>query len=99
MQSQTFAEIEYKLFCRAVEEACRYLGDGDAEAGCLCLRAGLERAQEFAQAGEGWARDLVRSYESALQQFGCLELPAKPAPLTRPFIRQPARGSGRAASA
>lgn len=92
MQTQAFAEIEYKLFCRAIEEACRYLGEGDAEAGCRCLRAGLERAHEFAQSGEGWARDLVRSYEAALQQFGCLEVVPRPHPITVPPRRQ--TGSG-----
>ena len=95
MQPPALPEIEYKLFCRAVEEACRYLGDGDAEAGCLCLRAGLERAQEFAQAGESWARDLARSYESALEQFGCLEVSAKPAPVFLP--PRSSAGSGHAA--
>ena len=95
MESQAFSEIEYKLFCRAVEEACRYLAEGDAEAGCRCLRAGLERAQEFAQAGEGWAQDLARSYESALQQFGCLDVAPQPQPVPAP--PRPWAGWGQAA--
>lgn len=90
MLSPLLPETEYKLFCQAVQEACRHLSGGDMEAGCRCLQAGLERAREFAAGDEPWAADLARSYEHALEHYGCMEAPQPPA-ARRPHREAPRR--------
>lgn len=81
MERDVLPEIEYRILCRAVMEACRLLAAGDRAAGCRCLQAGLERACEFAAAGEAWAEDLAASYRRALEHYGCLPAVERPGPL------------------
>lgn len=68
-----FAEIEYKLLCRAIVEACGLLGMGDEFAGYRCLTTGWERVQELAREGELWASELATAYLAALESY--TELP------------------------
>src|SRR5437870_202455 len=87
MTTGAFEEVEYRLLCRAVTDACRLLAGGDLAAGYRCLRAGLDRARELAEAGEAWAFALVAAYRSALLQYASLAPPgrgARVAPPVRP---------------
>ncbi len=63
---------EYRLLCRAVQEACRLLGWGEVEAGARCLLTGLARVSQFCAEGEPWARDLCHAYALALAEYGRL---------------------------
>lgn len=74
MWGERLSNVEYRLLCRAVVEACRLAGSGDPLAGCRCLASGLERASEFAASGERWAADLERSYLVALDEYAALRL-------------------------
>lgn len=69
---ETLRTAEYRLLCRAVQEACRLLGWGEAEAGARCLLTGLARASRLQVEGEPWARDLRQAYASALAEYGRL---------------------------
>lgn len=60
---------EYKLLCRAVQDACRELRFGDAESGRACLLAGLARSSEYAEAGISWGDALADEYRRALREF------------------------------
>src|SRR3712207_385958 len=62
-------QAEYRLFCRAVQEATQLAAAGEAAAAQQCLLAGLERASDLVDAGEGWAVSLVRDYRRALAQL------------------------------
>lgn len=60
---------EYKLLCRAVQDACRELRFGDAEGGRACLLAGLARSSEYAEAGVVWGDALADEYRRALREY------------------------------
>jgi hypothetical protein len=60
---------EYKLLCRAVQDACRELRFGAAESGRTCLLAGLARSSEYAEAGVPWGDALADEYRRALREY------------------------------
>lgn len=61
--------VENRLFCRAVQEACRLMACGDHGAGYRCLLSGYERVKIAAEAGESWAEDLAANYLSAMRTY------------------------------
>ncbi|MFN3650270.1 MAG: hypothetical protein ACK47B_11885 [Armatimonadota bacterium] len=73
--------IEYKLLCRAVNDATRLLQHGDPCAGYRCLLAGFSRACEMEAQGEQWAREIVDDYRVALFHYSRLYPADSPPPL------------------
>src|SRR5947209_7916819 len=65
-------EAEQRILCQAVQEATRWLADGQYSAGYRCLLAGLERAKEWEDSGQPWARELVASWRTALFEYAAL---------------------------
>lgn len=63
------ALIEHRLFCRAVQEACRLMAGGDHGAGYRILLCGYERARSYAASAEPWAEELAASYMTALRTY------------------------------
>lgn len=64
--------VEYKLLCRAVQEAAQDLVEGEVARGYRCLRCGFDRACEYAAEGEAWGTDLARSYLAAMFYYSTL---------------------------
>src|SRR5262245_37889424 len=75
------AEVEHKLLCRAIRDAGQRVNDGEVVAGYRCLLDGLERAEEFSDAGEAWAEDLAASYRDALFELSYLYPASRRVPL------------------
>jgi hypothetical protein len=78
-------DTEQRLLSQAVQEANRWLGEGKFSAGYRCLLAGLERAREWEDGGEPWAKDLLASWRAALHEYAALY----PAPLETPGAATP----------
>lgn len=60
---------EYKLLCRAVQDACRELRFDAPQCGRDCLLAGLARASDYAEAGVPWGDGLADEYRRALREY------------------------------
>jgi hypothetical protein len=69
---QPVQEAEGRLLCQAVQEATRWLSEGNFSAGYRCLLDGLERAKEWDNSGEAWAEELVDSWRAALFEYADL---------------------------
>jgi hypothetical protein len=61
--------VEYRLLCRAVQDACYELRRGQAERGREFLIAGLARASEYAESGDAWGNALADEYRRALSEY------------------------------
>lgn len=72
MLREQLSKAEYKLLCLAVTDAVRLQAGGDTAAGYRCLTMHVDRVREFAEAGEPWAKDLVHSYLTALDEYASL---------------------------
>jgi hypothetical protein len=60
---------EYRLLCRAVQDACHELQRGQAERGRSFLIEGLSRASEYAESGTPWGNALADEYRRALSEY------------------------------
>jgi hypothetical protein len=60
---------EYKLLCRAVQDACRELRFEAPQSGRDCLLSGLARAADYADAGLPWGDGLADEYRRALREY------------------------------
>ena len=60
---------EYRLLCRAVQEACGELRRGQAEWGRSFLTNGLARAGEYAESSIPWGHALADEYRRALSEY------------------------------
>jgi len=66
---QSLEIAEYKLLCRAVQDACRELRYGLPQSGRDCLLQGLARSSEYAEAGVPWGDALADEYRRALREY------------------------------
>lgn len=81
MEQGVMRRVEYKLLCRAINDATRLLHKGDASAGYRCLLAGYTRACEMEAQGEKWAQEIVDDYRVALFHYSRLYPIDAPPPL------------------
>lgn len=87
MEPTALEQVECKILCQAIQDAFRYLDNGDSFAGRRCLMVGLERAEEFVESGETWAEDLAQTYRDVLFQVRQYCPPSQRVPMTpRPWL-------------
>lgn len=81
LEQGVLRRIEYKLLCRAVNDATRLLHRGDPSAGYRCLLSGFSRACEMEAQGETWAAEIVDDYRVVLFHYSRLYPIDAPPPL------------------
>ena len=71
-REQPALRAEQQLLCQAVQEATRWLSEGEYSVGYRCLLAGLERAQEWEESGQPWGPELVSAWRTSLFEYAAL---------------------------